>query len=145
MKDNSFVAGERVEESRARYQIEVAENYHPEQLVFINECAVNRLTTRRPRGWALVGCRSCRRDFFVRGTWYFPNFHTSSRCALTYSIYSYSILPALSLNGILHLAVEDRPYTAEQFNSFIDGLLDNMNPFPGSNSVLNWNNLQRSV
>lgn len=50
LKKNSSVTSERVEESRARYQIEVAENYHPEQLVFVDECAVNRLTTRRPRG-----------------------------------------------------------------------------------------------
>ena len=48
----------------------------------------------------------------------------------------YSILPALSLDGILHLAVEDHPYTAREFNSFIDGLLDVMNPFPGPNSVI---------
>ena len=27
-------------------------------------------------------------------------------------------------------------YTAELFNDFIDGLLDNMNPFPGRNSVI---------
>ena len=53
-----------------------------------------------------------------------------------YWLYSYSILPALSLDGILHLAVEDHPYTAEQFNSFIDGLLYNMNEFPGPNSVI---------
>jgi hypothetical protein len=36
----------------------------------------------------------------------------------------------------LHLAVEDHPYTAQEFNSFVDGLLDAMNPFPGPNSVI---------
>ena len=50
-------------------------------------------------------------------------------------IVRYSILPALSLDGILHLDVEDRSYTAAMFNDFVDGLLDNMNPFPGRNSV----------
>lgn len=49
---------------------------------------------------------------------------------------SYSILPTLSLDGILHLVVEDHPYTAREFNSFINGLLDVMNPFPGPNSVI---------
>ena len=71
LKKNSFVASERVEESRTKYQIEVVQNYHPEQLVFVDECAVNHLTTRRPRGWALIGCHSRRWDFFIRGTWYF--------------------------------------------------------------------------
>ncbi len=48
----------------------------------------------------------------------------------------YSMLPALSLDGILHLEVLDRSFTAELFNEFVDGLLDNMNPFPAQNSVL---------
>ncbi|KAF9790819.1 hypothetical protein BJ322DRAFT_981316, partial [Thelephora terrestris] len=41
LKKNCFIANERVEEGRAKYQIEVAENYHPEQLVFVDESAVN--------------------------------------------------------------------------------------------------------
>jgi DDE superfamily endonuclease len=45
-------------------------------------------------------------------------------------------LPALSLDGILHLDILDCPYTAVAFNAFIDGLLNNMNPFPLSNSVI---------
>ena len=42
----------------------------------------------------------------------------------------------MSLDGILHLAIQDQPYTAIQFNSFIEALLDNMNQFPQSNSVI---------
>ena len=42
----------------------------------------------------------------------------------------------MSLDGILHLAIQDCPYTAIQFNSFIEALLDNMNPFPQPNSVI---------
>lgn len=49
---------------------------------------------------------------------------------------SYSVLPALSLDGILHLDIQDHSYTSEDFNSFVDGLLDNMNPFPQRNSVI---------
>lgn len=71
LKKNSFVAREQVEENRIKYKIEVAENYHPDQLVFVDECAVNRLTTRRSKGWAPTGCRSRRRDFFIRGKRYF--------------------------------------------------------------------------
>jgi hypothetical protein len=42
----------------------------------------------------------------------------------------------MSLDGILHLAIQDCPYTAVEFNSFIGALLDNMNPFPQPNSVV---------
>lgn len=42
----------------------------------------------------------------------------------------------MSLDGVLHLAIQDSPYTAIQFNSFIEALLDNMNQFPQSNSVI---------
>jgi transposase len=42
----------------------------------------------------------------------------------------------MSLDGILHLAIQDHPYTAVQFNSFVDALLDSMNPFPQPNSVI---------
>ena len=45
------------------------------------------------------------------------------------------MLPALSLDSVLHLDVLDQSYTAELFNEFVDGLLDNMNPFPAWNSV----------
>ena len=48
----------------------------------------------------------------------------------------YSMLPALSLDGILHLDVLDRSYTSRTFNDFINGLLDNMNQFPFKNSVI---------
>ena len=42
----------------------------------------------------------------------------------------------MSLDGILHLAIQDCPYTALQFNSFIEALLDNMDQFPQPNSVI---------
>ena len=42
----------------------------------------------------------------------------------------------MSLGGILHLAIQDCPYTALQFNSFIEALLDNMSQFPQPNSVI---------
>lgn len=45
LKKNNFVATEQVEESRVKFQIKVSENYHPEQLVFVDESAVNCLTT----------------------------------------------------------------------------------------------------
>jgi hypothetical protein len=48
----------------------------------------------------------------------------------------YSILPALSLDGILHLEVLDHSFTGEDFRSFVEGVLDQMQPWPLPNSVL---------
>ncbi|KII84378.1 hypothetical protein PLICRDRAFT_117848, partial [Plicaturopsis crispa FD-325 SS-3] len=67
--------------------------------------------------WAPSGNRARRHDYFVRGR-------------------KYSILPALSLDGILHLDVQPRSYTSVLYNDFVSGLLDTMNPFPQRNSVV---------
>jgi hypothetical protein len=48
----------------------------------------------------------------------------------------YSILPALSLDGILHLEVLDHSFSGEEFILFVRGLLDQMQPWPLPNSVL---------
>jgi hypothetical protein len=48
----------------------------------------------------------------------------------------YSVLPAISLSGVLHLTIQDRSYNTADFTSFVDMLLDRMSPFPASNSVL---------
>jgi hypothetical protein len=44
----------------------------------------------------------------------------------------YSILPAISLDGVLHLDIITRSWTAEQFRQY----MDQMNPYPLRNSVL---------
>ena len=48
----------------------------------------------------------------------------------------YSILPALSLDGIIGLEVVDQSFTVAMFNKFVEGLLDQMNPWPQKNSVI---------
>jgi len=48
----------------------------------------------------------------------------------------YSILPALSLDGILHLEVLDHSFSGEEFQDFVKGVLDRMQPWPMPNSVL---------
>ncbi|KIJ57967.1 hypothetical protein HYDPIDRAFT_50843, partial [Hydnomerulius pinastri MD-312] len=68
-------------------------------------------------GWAPKGYRMQRRDFFIRGT-------------------RYSILPALSRDGILAVDVFEESLTIPKFNCFISHVLDRMNPFPLNNSVL---------
>ena len=46
------------------------------------------------------------------------------------------MLPALSLNGILHLEVVKDAVTGTDFRRFVEGLLTRMNEFPLPNSVL---------
>jgi hypothetical protein len=49
---------------------------------------------------------------------------------------SFSILPALSLNGILSMKIVEGSFDTVLFYQFIDELLDNMQPFPARNSVI---------
>jgi hypothetical protein len=49
---------------------------------------------------------------------------------------SYSVLPALSLDGILDVSIIAGSFNNLSFAEFIDGLLNQMNPFPGPNSVI---------
>ena len=48
----------------------------------------------------------------------------------------YSVLPALSLEGIIHLSIIQGSFNYETFTEFIEGLLATMNPFPGPNLVI---------
>ena len=48
----------------------------------------------------------------------------------------YSILPAISLDGVIHLEVIDHAFTGSTFTNFVRGVLDQMQPWPFPNSVL---------
>jgi hypothetical protein len=48
----------------------------------------------------------------------------------------YSVLPVLSLSSVLYLTVLPTSVKGNDFNAFIDGLLNHMNPFPLPNSVV---------
>lgn len=90
---------------------------------------MNPLATRSPHddgvdGPQLVTMQRGMTTLFVASGKFTPGTALSG----THLFPRYSILPAMSLNGILHLAIQDCPYTAMQFNSFIEALLDNMNP-----------------
>ena len=51
------------------------------------------------------------------------------------------MLPALSLNGILHLTAQKDAYKSEDFVRFISGVLDAMNTYPAKNSVIIMDNM----
>jgi hypothetical protein len=55
---------------------------------------------------------------------------------------SYSILPALSLDGIIDVVVLEGAINAEIFEIFVDGLTLEMSPYPAKNSVLVLDNVK---
>lgn len=67
--------------------------------------------------WSIQGERAARHEFSLRGG-------------------NYSVLPALSMDGILHLDVLENAITSDNFRSFVRGLLNHMNKWPLPNSVL---------
>ena len=60
----------RYEDKCAEYQIKVADEYLPEQLVFVNESACNRNTTKHEYAWAPINGWARRHDYFVQGKRY---------------------------------------------------------------------------
>ena len=108
---------ERNEQDREDFKRNIVVHYRPEQLVFADESHFNRLTLRRPYAWAKRGDRASRFEFQFRGS-------------------KYSMLPALSLDGILHLEVVENAVTGAAFRRFVEDLLPRMNKWPLPNSVL---------
>ena len=72
---------------------------------------------RRLFAWSIRGECVFRYEFLLHGT-------------------KYSILPALSLDGIVHLEVVENAVTGNDFRRFVQGLLPHMNEWPLANSVL---------
>ena len=134
VKNVSISVLEQNEEDRCQYLLTVGLSFTAEQLVFVDESACNWITTHRTCAWSPVGNCARRHNYFIHGKRWVPSGSCVICCHL--SALRYSILLALSLDGILHLAIQDWPYTAVEFNSFIEALLDNMNPFPQPNSVV---------
>ncbi len=117
MKKVTRPALERNEQDHEEYKVLVTTHYCPDQLVFADESHFNRLTLRRPYAWSIRGERACRYEFFHRGT-------------------KYSMLPALSLDGVIHLEVLENAITGNDFREFVQGLLPCMNQWPMLKSVL---------
>ncbi len=51
-------------------------------------------------------------------------------------LYRYSLLPALTVNGIIYSHIKEGAYNGDQFMAWLEGLLEVMNPYPAPNSVL---------
>jgi transposase len=72
----------------------------PRMLMFIDEAARNRRTSQRSWGWALLGRECVQRWFFVRGE-------------------RYSILPILTLDGIITYDIIPGPVSSKRFIEFL--------------------------
>jgi hypothetical protein len=115
-KKLSKAAAERCEEARRNFRMEIGDE-PVERLVTADESAVNILVTYRRNGWAFKGNRARKRCKFVRGT-------------------RYSILPAITTDGIIYSHIKVGGYNGEEFLQYLDGLTAKMNPYPGLHSVL---------
>jgi hypothetical protein len=92
-------AMERNEHFRATWQVVVGQ-YDTCQLVFVDEAGVDDHTNIRKNGWAPLGQACVRRTTFLQGR-------------------KYSILPALSCDGIFALDIFEGSVNCERFINFL--------------------------
>jgi hypothetical protein len=77
---------------------------NPEMLMFVDEAAKNKRTSGRMKGWSLKGKRCNQRRCFVRGQ-------------------RYSILPVLTLDGIITYDIIEGSVIATRFLEFLRELV----------------------
>ena len=76
----------------------------PDQLMFGDEAARNQKTSGQSKGWALVGRWCVQQQFFVQGQ-------------------RYSILPILTMDGIITHDIIPGSVTSERFIQFLQELV----------------------
>jgi DDE superfamily endonuclease len=81
------------------------------------------------------GPACCQKSLFHSGQTVFC-FFIYSRSVTDTSDSRYSILPAISLDGILTVKIVEGSFNTSRFAEFIEELLERMNPFPEVNSVI---------
>ena len=79
----------------------MAEYTDPDVFIALDESAVDSKTMQRTHGWSPVGIQCVQRMSFLRGV-------------------RYSILPALTTDGIIALEIVEGSITKEQFLSFLE-------------------------
>jgi transposase len=93
-------AAERNDQLRAIWEGMMAEYTDPDVFVAIDESAIDDKTGHRQMGWSRLGVPCVRRMTFLRGV-------------------RYSILPALTTDGIIALEVVEGSITKERFLTFL--------------------------
>jgi len=99
-KSLTKVSAERDEELRSVWEIAMSEYTKPEVFVFLDESAVDGKTVQQSHGWSKVRQPCVHRMTFHRGK-------------------RYSILPALTVDGIIGLEIFEGSVTKEKFLSFL--------------------------
>ncbi|KIK30868.1 hypothetical protein PISMIDRAFT_50591, partial [Pisolithus microcarpus 441] len=101
------------------YMNQVAEEVpDPNMLIFVDEAARDERTVSRRYGRAGRGVRCSVQRRFVRGT-------------------RYSIIPAITLDGIIAYDIVEGPVDSERFVKFLkDEVMPYTNPYPGPRSVV---------
>jgi hypothetical protein len=108
-KSISKEARERDEFLRAAWQVEYGD-IPMEAFLWLDESGVNDRTNQRTEGWSTMGRACVRRDTFIRGQ-------------------RYSILPALSVDGIVALDIFEGSVNKEKFIRFIQEQIVLSSPF----------------
>ncbi|EXX72206.1 hypothetical protein RirG_071490 [Rhizophagus irregularis DAOM 197198w] len=92
--------------------------YQREQLIFLDESAKDDRTISRRYGYSEINTRAIKKVVFIRGK-------------------RYTLLPALSLDGIIAVDIMEGGCTKEKFKEFvISQVLPQMNSYPQARSVL---------
>jgi len=99
-KSVSKAAAERDAEVRATWEGVMAQYTNPDVFVALDESAVDNKTGQRKQGWSPVNTQCVRRMSFLRGV-------------------RYSILPALTTDGIIALEIVEGSITKERFLTFL--------------------------
>ena len=93
-------AYERNELLRSTFIAKVGREYKPEQLIFMDEASKDERTLSRGYGYSLKNTFATKKNVFVRGV-------------------RYTILPALSLQGIIAVDIMEGSCTKERFKEFV--------------------------
>ncbi|CAB4483505.1 unnamed protein product [Rhizophagus irregularis] len=93
-------AKERSEILRSHYIMTVGSHFQPEQLIFLDESAKDERTPCRQYGYSPQNKRAIKKVVYIRGT-------------------RYTILPAMSLDGIIALDIMQGSCNKERFFNFI--------------------------
>jgi hypothetical protein len=114
-KKLSKEAWERDDQLRTIWEAEMAQYVDPEVFIALDESAVDNRTTQRTHGRSLAGTPCVQRAAFIRGT-------------------RYSVLPALTTEGIVALDIFEGSVTKDIFLGFLEtkscaDILFHLNPF----------------
>lgn len=110
-KDVSGRALERNDLDRAIYMNKIADLVpDPEMLMFGDEASKDERTSIRRKGWSIRGCRCIQQKCFVRGR-------------------RFSILPILTLDGIIAHDIIEGSVTTERFVEFLRELMVSTHTF----------------